>query len=65
MNKLSWMVPLMLFVGGNLLGSAILFKFLILPTTFEKEIYDQLGLTLSPPKNGEEPTEPFKLFVSF
>ena len=63
MDKLSWMVPLMLFVGGNLLASALLFKFLIFPTAFESEIYSQL--VLSPPKTGEDPSVAFDLFVRF
>ena len=52
-----------LFLGAIFLGVGILVKFSLFPIILESQIYSQLDLT--PPKDGEDPSEGFDAFVSF
>ena len=58
-----WVAPLTLFLGAIFLGVGILVKFSLFPIILESQIYSQLDLT--PPKDGEDPSEGFDAFVSF
>ena len=58
-----WVAPLTLFLGAIFLGLGILVKFSLFPIILESQIYSQLDLT--PPKDGEDPSEGFEAFVSF
>ena len=58
-----WVAPLTLFLGAIFLGLGILVKFSLFPIILENQIYSQLDLT--PPKDGEDPSEGFDAFVSF